>query len=241
MRSRRIAQHLKSQNWTAIVIDFCIVVLGVFLALQVQVWNQQRIERDAEWDYLERLSTDFAAIGERLARCLQVYARAVEAIEHVGGIIAAHVEAEPRPAPDRESFAASLIRLSAEDIPAGRSTTFVEMVSSGDLGILRDETLRNALVAYDERAQINRQIWQVANSEVVSRLGALYDHVDLRVSLDRAQYASIEGFDLPGMAADPEFARTLTILSALKANSYELCRDQRALAKQVRDRLGAVG
>jgi len=238
MRSRRIAQHLKTQNWTAIVIDFCIVVLGVFLALQVQVWNQQRIERNAERDYLDRLSADFAAIEGRLGRCREVYARAVEAIEHVGGIVAAQAAAEPRPVADRESFAAALIRLSAETLPAGRSTTFVEMVSSGDLGILRDEALRNALVAYDERAQVNRQIWEVTNSEVVSRMGALYEHVALTVKLDRPQYASIEDFDLPRMAADPAFARTLTILSTLKANSYELCRDQQELAEAVRNAIG---
>ena len=31
---RRVIQHVKKQEWTAIAIDFCIVVLGVFVGIQ---------------------------------------------------------------------------------------------------------------------------------------------------------------------------------------------------------------
>lgn len=39
---RRIAAHLRKQEWTAIAIDFVIVVLGVFVATQVANWNEER-------------------------------------------------------------------------------------------------------------------------------------------------------------------------------------------------------
>ncbi|KFZ38448.1 hypothetical protein HR45_03155 [Shewanella mangrovi] len=39
---RRIAEHVREQNWTAIVIDFAIVVMGVFIGIQVSNWNQQQ-------------------------------------------------------------------------------------------------------------------------------------------------------------------------------------------------------
>jgi hypothetical protein len=47
---RRIIEHVTTQNWTAIVLDFVIVVVGVFVGLQAQEWsverqNQQRLER----------------------------------------------------------------------------------------------------------------------------------------------------------------------------------------------------
>ena len=32
---RRVIKHVRNQEWTAIAIDFVIVVLGVFLGLQV--------------------------------------------------------------------------------------------------------------------------------------------------------------------------------------------------------------
>ena len=44
---RRIAQHVREQNWTAVGIDFLIVVLGVLVGLQAHNWNEARqTERD---------------------------------------------------------------------------------------------------------------------------------------------------------------------------------------------------
>jgi hypothetical protein len=38
---RRIIEHTKAQNWTAIALDFVIVVVGVFIGIQVSNWNEQ--------------------------------------------------------------------------------------------------------------------------------------------------------------------------------------------------------
>jgi hypothetical protein len=43
MLLRRIIEHVKVQNWTAIVIDFVIVVVGVFIGIQVSNWNEGRL------------------------------------------------------------------------------------------------------------------------------------------------------------------------------------------------------
>jgi hypothetical protein len=42
---RRLTANLRAQNWTAIAIEFLIVVLGVFIGTQVSNWNQERVER----------------------------------------------------------------------------------------------------------------------------------------------------------------------------------------------------
>nr|WP_298931333.1 hypothetical protein [uncultured Erythrobacter sp.] len=42
---RRITKHVREQNWTAIAIDFVIVVTGVFLGIQVGDWNDGRQEK----------------------------------------------------------------------------------------------------------------------------------------------------------------------------------------------------
>ena len=42
---RRLTANLRAQNWTAIGIEFFIVVIGVFIGTQVSNWNQERIER----------------------------------------------------------------------------------------------------------------------------------------------------------------------------------------------------
>lgn len=53
---RRITQHVRDQNWTAIGIDFLIVVLGVFVGIQVSNWNQARSDRNRAGRYVAQIS-----------------------------------------------------------------------------------------------------------------------------------------------------------------------------------------
>lgn len=58
MLLRRVTQHIKSQNWFAVFIDFLIVVVGVFIGIQVSNWNAERVDRKTEQGILFRLSED---------------------------------------------------------------------------------------------------------------------------------------------------------------------------------------
>ena len=65
---RRIAQHVREQNWTAIGIDFLIVVLGVFVGLQVNLWNETRVEATRRQQIIDALATnlnDAIRVNER--------------------------------------------------------------------------------------------------------------------------------------------------------------------------------
>ena len=42
---RRVVEHVKSQNWFAVTLDFFIVVIGVFIGIEVANWNQARQDR----------------------------------------------------------------------------------------------------------------------------------------------------------------------------------------------------
>lgn len=47
MLLRRITQHVRDQNWIAIVLDFVIVVAGVFVGIQVANWKDQGLRNAA--------------------------------------------------------------------------------------------------------------------------------------------------------------------------------------------------
>ncbi|MEM1269249.1 MAG: hypothetical protein AAGI08_04285 [Bacteroidota bacterium] len=64
---RRITQHVKDQNWTAIAIDFVIVVLGVFLGIQLGNWNESRAEAAREGRLLAELRIELAESVEQVA------------------------------------------------------------------------------------------------------------------------------------------------------------------------------
>lgn len=63
---RRITEHVRDQNWTAIGIDFLIVVVGVFIGIQMSNWNETRSEIARERLLLGELRAELAESIEQL-------------------------------------------------------------------------------------------------------------------------------------------------------------------------------
>lgn len=63
---RRVMAHLRKQEWTAVAIDFLIVVIGVFVGMQVSNWNADAADRRALAAAIGRLQTEMAANTETM-------------------------------------------------------------------------------------------------------------------------------------------------------------------------------
>ncbi len=57
---RRVIAHFRRQEWTAIALDFLIVVVGVFIGIQVANWNEARQMRVDQRTFLEQLHAELA-------------------------------------------------------------------------------------------------------------------------------------------------------------------------------------
>jgi hypothetical protein len=55
---RRLTGNLRTQNWTAIAIEFLIVVIGVFIGTEVANWNQARLQKQATNRMLDQLEPE---------------------------------------------------------------------------------------------------------------------------------------------------------------------------------------
>lgn len=76
---RRVIEHVKAQNWTAVALDFVIVVMGVFIGIQVSNLNEARSDRLQETEYLAALEVDVATSLESLATQITALERQQEA------------------------------------------------------------------------------------------------------------------------------------------------------------------
>lgn len=45
---RRLADAIREQNWFTVVLEMAIVVIGILIGLQVDDWNQRRLERESD-------------------------------------------------------------------------------------------------------------------------------------------------------------------------------------------------
>src|SRR5580765_3589298 len=69
---RRLIENIKRQAWTAIVIEFVIVVIGIFVGMQVNNWNAERANRALEATHLEHLAKDIRNDIAEIDRILHV-------------------------------------------------------------------------------------------------------------------------------------------------------------------------
>jgi hypothetical protein len=134
---RRLAQNLKDQNWTAISIEFVLLIAGILIALQVTEWNESRRERIREHDYLVRIVTeldqsirDFEAAVALSIRRRQLGEFLMQAVSQPE-----MVRAQPG------MFVMAIPQSGYTFAPKVRSLAFDEARSAGDLDVFQDKDL----------------------------------------------------------------------------------------------------
>jgi hypothetical protein len=150
---KRIGDALRARDWTAFAIEFAIVVVGVFVAIQAQNWNQERKDRQLEQAYISRLVDETKAsieIVDQLERIYEAKNRFILALresslEEVVGL-------------DPGRFMEHLDYSSYKAISEMRSETFHELESSGRLLLLRDAALRSALAGNVAHFAVTREV-----------------------------------------------------------------------------------
>ena len=141
---RRITQHVQEQNWTAIAIDFVIVVVGVFIGIQVSNWNAARSEDARGRDYLERIRNDLASDIDALSVRIDFNA----SVSDYGAQALAYAESsEPE---RREDWPTVLAFFQASQLfPYWQNdATYDELRGVGDLRLIENQALRAALAEY---------------------------------------------------------------------------------------------
>jgi hypothetical protein len=141
---RRVIAHFKKQEWTAIAIDFLIVVVGVFVGLQVSNWNADRAEQRRADALFQRLILDLQSELENLRtttayyQTTAAYARAaLLGFENPGEV-------------DDETFVIGAYQASQIYELASSRSTFDEMIATGAVSLIRNPEARELLIGYYE-------------------------------------------------------------------------------------------
>jgi hypothetical protein len=139
----RLAQAVREQNWFAVVLEVCIVIVGVVIGFQVTAWGQSRADRAQEQVYLHQLVAD-------LDETLRVIAQEDSVREAVAtpallAVLGSWGSGTPLPAD-------SIVRISRQILTARTllptTGTAEALVATGDLTLIRNDSLRNAITAY---------------------------------------------------------------------------------------------
>lgn len=139
----RITRAIREQNWFAVALEFVIVIAGVAIGFQVTAWNAARAIEARANGYLDRFVNDLTIDAELYeidrAFRLTVLENGERALAASGptGLVEADWQLV------RSFWNASQM--------SGRPTinsTYVELTSAGELGLIANDALRSALTQY---------------------------------------------------------------------------------------------
>lgn len=235
---RRLINHMKAQHWTAVVLDFLIVVLGVFIGLQVNNWNTVREDHQKEHQILVNLQADFT----ELATEQQDRAEAIKQ-DFVTGRMLYRIGTDRAVPPGQAADAvAAFTGLNFMRAPLPGSSTYEEITSSGQIGLIRNAKLRRALADYDS----TRKRYDVFYPLLAGWLVDINKTVGKYMKLDPAsipkeigKFPSVGSIDWAALKTDPEFALSLQTLPNVKTSEYRYVSTLAAKAEMVKQLLDA--
>ncbi len=176
MLLRSISKHLKDQNWFAVVLDFTIVVVGILIAFQITNWSEKRETRERERQIIDRLYTDFDVLSIDTQSRIDFLNSIKDQIDEFKQSIIDYPEnADLQLMTDFFQTSFSLPDY------ADQSDTYEQLVASGDMSLLSNDSLRVELVkhatltAYFEHQALAVREWSRPYFTSLVRLGELIE------------------------------------------------------------------
>ncbi len=141
---RRVIAHFRKQEWTAIFLDFIIVVVGVFVGLQVNNWNERRADHARAIGYLERVDGDLAADIAQYKQRIMFWSQ----VSAFGTAAAAYADKGETGGKTYWELLVAFFQASQIDNFNITRTTFDELTNAGDTGLIESVPLRALMSQY---------------------------------------------------------------------------------------------
>jgi hypothetical protein len=170
---QKFAKSLRNQDWFTVFIEILVVVVGLFLGLQVNNWNEARKSANWEHRFLTDLSTEFRSNREQLRQVLDWQTQRGAALEKTHKLLLDHRTDDSL----IEISAAYSLAMSSNRTFFPTSGVYLSALSTGSIDEVRNKRLRYAIMDIYERAY-PRLVYN----------GEIYDERSDQVSWDNRQY-----------------------------------------------------
>ncbi len=179
--------------------EIVLVVIGILIALGINNANQKRILQEKESVYLHGLYSEFTTSRKKLEELIRVNNENVEGARQLANFVQA-----PEEAGSEEAFSELLFKTFAYDIAYNpNNSLLMEMISSGSLKDLTDDSLRFRLTTWvatmEDIAQQEKDL-RNERQHIIDMLRS--DGYNLRMIMDQAGVSEgplgIETTEAPG-------------------------------------------
>jgi hypothetical protein len=141
---KRIARYVREYEWFAVVVEVMVIIIGLMLAFQLDRWREDRVEREQERVYIDRLVDDIQSDIPDIE-----YAIALQSIRLNFADLLMEVARDP----DAE-IQHAVVFLGAVDqaaytyTPTLTAHTFENLRLTGDMRLILDDKVKGAMFEY---------------------------------------------------------------------------------------------
>jgi hypothetical protein len=143
IRQRLLKENRLTRYLVYAVGEILLVVIGILIALQVNNYREAQHSKTRETAFLHGLRSDLLLSIDELQRSIDLYQTNVRSAQ----VMIACFEGRHTLSPD--SFSYHTISVLYRDPFHRNNSTMKELVSSGSLGLLSDDSLKNALLSME--------------------------------------------------------------------------------------------
>ncbi len=230
---KRIATHFRQQDWFTVVVELLVIVVGLLLAFQVDRWRDFREDRQLEATYIDRLIRDVDDSIPDIERAIEAHYLRRDFVE-----LLMDVSVNPQAANEYPVlFMCAVIQSSYTYSPSLTAHTFDDLRSTGNMSLIIDQNVKDALYDYYgfDQTQYQFRPLQIAqefrhfelSSGVLNHEQARYVHnnwfIVNRANIDKVRAAS---YDLDEIQSIVERLRSRPELIDWLSSTHELQVDQ---------------
>jgi hypothetical protein len=226
---KSIRKDLMEKNKTGKYLKYAIgeivlVVIGILIALQINNWNQDRIEHKETKFLLRNLSLDI----EENIKNLKDQQNLLKIRKDWADFILKSLDGQK--VIDSTMFVTAITRVGWIMDYSQMLPTYTEIISSGKLSYINSENLKKALADYQSKIELNRQILSTYNLGLketerlaIGHLNGMPEASNLIKPL--LSYPGVS-FDLKAIATDAEFYKNIKHISFQSAGTIDYISDQ---------------
>jgi Family of unknown function (DUF6090) len=128
--------------------EIVLVVIGILIALQINNWNDKRIQRSKEIQYLKNIRKDLKLNISELEKYIKDRTSQIESANLVLEYF------EGKPLTDPELLYDHAVNIYTWKLYFQTNNTFQELINTGNLAVISNDSIRNALLDLESLYQV---------------------------------------------------------------------------------------
>jgi len=141
---KRLAGHIRKQDWFIVLIELLVVVVGLMMAFQLDRWWEDIGDKKLERVYIQRLIDDIESDIPKLESAIRLADMRKDYAELLMDVAGNPAVAAQQPA----SFLVAVDQASFTFSPALRKATYDDLRSTGNMRLIRDPEIKTRLHDY---------------------------------------------------------------------------------------------